>query len=112
MKNTHKFARVSIFWRLICDDLRGSGVSHEGQSLIASRVPMKMKTDQLTWAWKKFTDLSTDELYKIIQLRERVFIIEQNCLYLDCDDKDRDLGTCLALWMGRFMPISGRSGPD
>ena len=75
---------------------------------IASRAPMKMKTDQLMWAWKKFTNLSTDELYKIIQLRERVFVTSISI----ATTKIGMLGTCLALWMGRFMPISGRSGPD
>lgn len=38
---------------------------------------------------KHFTELNTDELYKIIQLRIDVFILEQNCPYSDCDDKDR-----------------------
>ncbi|MEO6682626.1 MAG: GNAT family N-acetyltransferase [Ginsengibacter sp.] len=28
------------------------------------------------------------ELYKILQLRNEVFIVEQNCPYLDCDEKD------------------------
>lgn len=28
------------------------------------------------------------ELYKILQLRSEVFIVEQNCAYQDCDDKD------------------------
>lgn len=38
---------------------------------------------------KHFTELNTDELYKIIQLRIDVFILEQNCPYSDCDDKDQ-----------------------
>jgi len=37
---------------------------------------------------KKFEELSTLELYKILQLRNRVFVVEQNCVYLDTDDKD------------------------
>jgi ElaA protein len=27
-------------------------------------------------------------VYKILQLRNEVFIVEQNCVYQDCDDKD------------------------
>jgi ElaA protein len=30
------------------------------------------------------------ELYRILQLRQEVFIVEQNCVYLDADDKDID----------------------
>lgn len=37
---------------------------------------------------KKFSELSLEELYKILQLRNMVFIVEQNCPYQDLDDKD------------------------
>ena len=37
---------------------------------------------------KHFNELTTHELYKILKLRSRVFIVEQNCVYLDLDDKD------------------------
>jgi len=40
------------------------------------------------WKLKKFDELSQEELYKIIKLRIEVFIIEQNCIYQDCDGKD------------------------
>ncbi len=40
--------------------------------------------------YKRFTELSTTELYQIIALRELVFVVEQNCPYLDCDGKDPD----------------------
>lgn len=43
----------------------------------------------MNWHTKSFTELSTDELYKILQLRSAVFVVEQNCPYLDMDDKDR-----------------------
>jgi ElaA protein len=43
----------------------------------------------MNWHIKSFTELSTDELYKILQLRSAVFVVEQNCPYLDMDDKDR-----------------------
>lgn len=38
---------------------------------------------------KHFNELTTDELYKIIQLRIAVFVVEQNCPYQDLDDKDQ-----------------------
>lgn len=38
---------------------------------------------------KRFNELSLDELYDIIALRNEVFIVEQNCAYEDCDGKDK-----------------------
>jgi len=37
---------------------------------------------------KKFEELSTIELYEILKVREEVFIVEQNCIYNDLDNKD------------------------
>lgn len=37
---------------------------------------------------KPFDALSPHELYKMLQLRQDVFVIEQNCIYRDLDDKD------------------------
>lgn len=37
---------------------------------------------------KRFNELSTSELYQILQLRSEVFVVEQNCVYQDIDDKD------------------------
>jgi ElaA protein len=39
---------------------------------------------------KTFEQLNTRELYQLIQLREKVFIVEQECYYLDADGKDDD----------------------
>lgn len=38
---------------------------------------------------KKFNELTTDELYVILQLRSEVFVIEQDCVYQDLDHKDQ-----------------------
>jgi ElaA protein len=38
---------------------------------------------------KKFEDLSLLELYRILQLRNQVFYVEQRCDDLDLDDKDQ-----------------------
>lgn len=37
---------------------------------------------------KKFDELSSREIFDILQLRAKVFIVEQNCVYLDPDEKD------------------------
>jgi ElaA protein len=42
----------------------------------------------ISWQCKFFSELTNLELYKILQLRNEVFIVEQNCAYQDCDDKD------------------------
>ncbi len=39
---------------------------------------------------KTFSELSTAELYQLLKLRAEVFVVEQNCAYLDMDDKDFD----------------------
>lgn len=38
---------------------------------------------------KAFNELTTTELYDILTLRQAVFIVEQDCPYLDNDDKDQ-----------------------
>ncbi|MFZ2283659.1 MAG: GNAT family N-acetyltransferase [Lutibacter sp.] len=42
----------------------------------------------LTILTKSFSELSTKELYDILQLRAEVFVVEQNCVYQDIDGKD------------------------
>ncbi|WP_374951402.1 GNAT family N-acetyltransferase [Mucilaginibacter sp.] len=37
---------------------------------------------------KSFNDLTVTELYMILRLRNEVFIVEQNCVYQDVDNKD------------------------
>jgi ElaA protein len=43
----------------------------------------------LNWTFKSFEELTTTELYAILQLRSDVFVVEQNCVYLDIDGKDK-----------------------
>jgi len=42
----------------------------------------------INWECKSFEELEILELYKILQLRNEVFVVEQNCPYQDCDGKD------------------------
>jgi len=42
----------------------------------------------LHWTERAFHDLTAAELYEILALRQRVFVVEQRCAYLDCDGKD------------------------
>ena len=38
---------------------------------------------------KTFDQLTTTELYAILKLRSAVFVVEQDCVYQDVDDKDQ-----------------------
>jgi len=42
----------------------------------------------INWNFKKFEELTPSELYAIMQLRNEVFVVEQNCVYQDADNKD------------------------
>lgn len=43
----------------------------------------------INWVLKKFDDLTPHELYAILQLRNEVFVVEQNCVFQDADNKDQ-----------------------
>ena len=38
---------------------------------------------------KTFDNLSNTEIYKILRLRSEVFVVEQECIYQDIDNKDK-----------------------
>lgn len=76
-----------------------------------------MDGQRLIWNKKAFASLSLDELYKILQLRQEVFVLEQACVYSDLDGKDQ-LSCHLMAWHGdalagytRLIPY-GISYPD
>jgi ElaA protein len=41
------------------------------------------------WKFNSFEELSTSQLYAVMQLRNEVFVVEQNCVYQDADNKDQ-----------------------
>lgn len=43
---------------------------------------------ELSWFERGFAELTPAQLYAIVQLRERVFVVEQACVYLDADGVD------------------------
>lgn len=76
-----------------------------------------MDKQQLDWQIKPFDALSLNELYRILQLRQEVFILEQACVYSDLDNKDQKSfhlmgwqGDALAAYT-RLLP-KGVSYPD
>ena len=42
----------------------------------------------IIWKIKSFDELTTQELYEILKVRQEVFIVEQTCYYLDVDGYD------------------------
>lgn len=44
---------------------------------------------KLQWHILPFGDLGADRLYALLRLRQQVFVVEQDCAYLDLDDKDQ-----------------------
>ncbi|HVZ98348.1 MAG TPA: GNAT family N-acetyltransferase [Chitinophagaceae bacterium] len=44
--------------------------------------------NDIIWQCKSFSELTAEEIYRIIQLRIEVFAVEQNVVYQDCDNKD------------------------
>ena len=44
---------------------------------------------RLSWTCKPFDKLTPFELYDMLRLRSEVFVVEQNCVFLDMDNKDQ-----------------------
>ena len=53
-------------------------------------VPVSESTDipDVRWQARMFHELDTRTLYALLKLRSEVFVVEQNCVYLDPDGKD------------------------
>jgi ElaA protein len=47
-------------------------------------------------AWRAFHQLTTEELYQLLKLRSQVFVVEQQCAYLDIDGNDQTADHLLA----------------
>lgn len=61
----------------------------------------------IQWTTKKFADLNNYELYAILRLRSEVFVVEQNCVFLDMDNKDQIAYHTMG-WMGSELVASTR----
>lgn len=49
---------------------------------------------QLAWQWLSFDELTATQLYGLLRLRQDVFVLEQQCLYLDIDGLDLHARHC------------------
>jgi ElaA protein len=65
---------------------------------------------QLKWKYNYFNELGVGELYAILQLRNEVFVVEQNCVYQDADNKDSE-SYHLTGWDGNILAVYCRILP-
>ena len=66
-----------------------------------------MSTNTIQWSTKSFTDLTNDELYAILRLRSEVFVVEQNCVFLDMDNNDQKAYHTMG-WLGSELVATTR----
>lgn len=65
----------------------------------------------LRFELKKFEELTVAELYAVLRARQEVFVVEQNCAYLDADGKDLK-GHHLLGWEGNDLAVYARLLPS
>jgi ElaA protein len=51
----------------------------------------------LTWQTVAFDELDRDQLYAVMRLRQQVFVVEQESIYLDLDGRDQGAAHMLVL---------------
>lgn len=61
---------------------------------------------ELQWKIKRFETLSVIELYAILHLRSKVFVVEQNCVYQDIDGKDKIALHLMGEYEGQIVAYS------
>jgi len=47
-------------------------------------------SNEIVWSCLRFNELSTEDLYRLLQLRAEVFVVEQGCAYQDVDGYDHE----------------------
>ncbi|RYZ23581.1 MAG: GNAT family N-acetyltransferase [Chitinophagaceae bacterium] len=64
----------------------------------------------ISWTLKPFAQLTPHDLYAIIRLRNAVFVVEQNCVFQDADDKDQGSWHLMG-WQGDLLAAYTRLVP-
>lgn len=55
---------------------------------------------------RSFQELNVSELYELLRLRSEVFVVEQNCVFLDMDYKDQQCYHVLLFCEGKLAAYS------
>ena len=67
---------------------------------VSASPSLSTMTLAITWRWRPWAELSAAELHALLQLRSRVFVVEQRCVFLEVDGRDPDafhlLGTVVS----------------
>ena len=42
----------------------------------------------IEWRWRQLDEFDARDLYAMLELRQRIFVVEQQCVYLDADGLD------------------------
>lgn len=61
---------------------------------------------ELKWKIKPFEALNVNELYDLLRLRSEIFVVEQNCVYLDLDGKDKKALHLIGEYEGKIVAYS------
>jgi ElaA protein len=65
---------------------------------------------KIQWQLKSFEELTPHQLYQLLRLRSDVFVVEQQCIFLDMDNKDQQCYHLLG-WKGELLAASTRLVP-
>ncbi|MCU7549350.1 GNAT family N-acetyltransferase [Chitinophagaceae bacterium LB-8] len=63
------------------------------------------------WVIKAFNELAPNELYAILRLRSEVFVVEQNCVFLDMDNKDQQCHHLMGIQDGKLVAYTRLAPP-
>jgi len=72
----------------VADDRRSLLPRPAWRDPLGATDPAMPRCPPMRWHDRSFAELTIFELYAIVTLRERVFIVEQRCAYLDADGLD------------------------
>jgi len=78
---THKYQLSSIIYQ--------QSFRFNSRSNTFAKKNVSLSKKCIKWVAKSFDQLTLQELYDLMALRQLVFVIEQDCPYLDADGKDQ-----------------------
>src|SRR5215831_611921 len=67
--------------------------------------------ENIVWIYKAFKELTPLQLYSILQLRNEVFVVEQQCIFQDADNKDQNSWHVMG-WTGNQLIAYTRLVPE
>jgi len=67
--------------------------------------------ENIVWIYKAFNELTPLQLYSILQLRNEVFVVEQQCIFQDADNKDQNSWHVMG-WTGNQLIAYTRLVPE